>query len=272
MVHESLPVETGRWRLFGHALDPFRVTVASGMVLLAGTAWLASYVLGGTTGPMTEMDATMASAFLGVWVVGMVAMMFPVMIPTVLLFDRLLKTPSPGETETKDVSSWTRRFGTPTFLSGYLVMYAILGVAAIVALFFAGYLMMAYPDLMMWGLYVPPAVLLATGIYQLSPLKTRCLTAVHSPWALFSGVRRKNLLGSLRLGTRFGAYCVGCCWMYMAVMLVVGAMGLFWMGGLALVLSVEKSSGRWGKRFSQVLSVGFLIIGLALLVQTVGWI
>jgi predicted metal-binding membrane protein len=51
---------------------------------------------------------------------------------------------------------------------------------------------------------------------------------------------RSSPVGSLRLGTEHGAYCVGCCWMLMALLFVGGVMNVLWIAGLAILVLLEK--------------------------------
>ena len=77
------------------------------------------------------------------------------------------------------------------------------------------------------------AVLIAAGLYQLSPLKHACLAHCRSPASFLSRHWRPHALGALRLGALHGAYCVGCCWMLMALLFVGGVMNLVWIAALA---------------------------------------
>jgi hypothetical protein len=53
--------------------------------------------------------------------------------------------------------------------------------------------------------------------------------------------------GCLLLGLRHGAYCVGCCWVLMALLFVGGVMNVLWIALLALLVLLEKLTpiGRW---------------------------
>ena len=42
------------------------------------------------------------------------------------------------------------------------------------------------------------------------------------------------------MGLRHGAYCVGCCWILMALLFVLGVMNLVWIAGLAIFVLLEK--------------------------------
>jgi predicted metal-binding membrane protein len=249
--------------------DPVRLVAASAVVGVSAAAWAATYVIqgasgmgpaGGMAGPM-GLDA--AVAFLALWVLGMVAMMFPVTLPAAFLYDHLARTPAPGQA-LPATGAWRRKLAAPTFLSAYLAMYSLLGVAAWLVLLLVAQISMDRPDFMVWGVWIAPAVLIAAGLYQISPLKQRCLSVTHSPFGLFSKGWRPGLLGAGLSGARHGAYCVGCCWMLMAVMLLVGAMGLFWMAGLALVIAVERASGDRGPIVSKLVASGFVAAGVVL--------
>ena len=46
------------------------------------------------------------------------------------------------------------------------------------------------------------------------------------------------------MGTRHGAYCLGCCWALMGVLFVVGTMHPVWMAAIAGVVLAEKVAPR----------------------------
>ena len=89
---------------------------------------------------------------------------------------------------------------------------------------------------------------IAAGSYQWTRLKDVCLTQCQTPFAFLmrQGGFRRDAFGSLILGIRRGAYCVGCCWALMALLLVGGAMNMLWIVLLALLIVLEKvtPSGR----------------------------
>jgi predicted metal-binding membrane protein len=83
---------------------------------------------------------------------------------------------------------------------------------------------------------------IAAGSYQWTRLKDVCLTQCQMPFAFLmrQGGFRGDAPGSLMLGVRHGAYCVGCCWALMALLLVGGVMNVLWIGLLALLIVLEK--------------------------------
>src|SRR5712691_5802341 len=101
-------------------------------------------------------------------------------------------------------------------------------------------------------------VLIAAGLYQLSPFKNICLAHCRTPASFLSRHWRPRALGALRLGAKHGAYCVGCCWMLMALLFVGGVMNLIWIAALAILVLIEKAlpPGQWVGR-----GVGGALIG-----------
>lgn len=70
---------------------------------------------------------------------------------------------------------------------------------------------------------------------------------------------KKGLTGALRMGVEHGYYCVGCCWMYMFVMLGVGAMSILSMVLLASLITIEKAivgSTLWFRWLSAFIFIG----------------
>jgi predicted metal-binding membrane protein len=102
-------------------------------------------------------------------------------------------------------------------------------------------------------------VLIAAGVYQWTPLKDVCLAQCQSPFGFLMrhGGFRGDVPGCLGLGLRHGTYCVGCCWVLMALLFVVGVMNVLWIALLALLVLLEKLTpwGRWIARAAGVICV-----------------
>ena len=152
----------------------------------------------------------------------MTAMMLPATAPMVLIV-RLAVAPG----RLADVR-------TGVFIFGYLLVWTGLGLAALAA----------QSSLTALGLGVrAPAVagvLALAGAYQFSPWKNACLRACRSPMDFVVLHWRSGTFGAFRLGIDHGVYCIGCCWALMAVLVVVGGMGIAWVALIALVVFVEK--------------------------------
>jgi len=109
-------------------------------------------------------------------------------------------------------------------------------------------------------------VFVAAGSYQWTRLKDVCLTQCQRPFAFLMrhGGFRSEALGSVMLGLRQGAYCVGCCWALTALLLVGGVMNLIWIGLLALLILLEKVTP-FGRRIAPLAGAVPLVAGAWLL-------
>ena len=102
-------------------------------------------------------------------------------------------------------------------------------------------------------------VLIAAGVYQWIPLKDVCLAQCQSPFLFLMrhGGFRDDVRGCLLLGLRHGGYCVGCCWILMALLFVGGVMNVLWIALLSLLVLLEKVTpvGRWIARAAGIACV-----------------
>lgn len=112
------------------------------------------------------------------------------------------------------------------------------------------------------------AILAGAGAFQFSALKRRCLDKCRSPLGLvmthWRG--RRPAAEALGLGVAHGAFCVGCCWALMAVMLGVGGTGLGPMLVLGLGMAAEKNLPQ-GRQLST--STGIALLTAAATVMAV---
>jgi predicted metal-binding membrane protein len=210
----------------------------------------------GVASIVSSLSLPSLSLFEIVWIIGMAAMMFPAMIPIVLFYSKVATKQEPNPLMAKVV-------GTPLFLSGYLITYALLGLGAFIAIYEAFNVSMGLPTSpVLLSVLGPSAVLIIAGIYQFTPLKTRCLSHCVSPIGFFAVHYRSGLWGSIRMGFRHGIYCVGCCWAFMLVMLAVGAMSIPVMAVLAGVIALEKVIVRGAAWFNGLVAGSFIGLGV----------
>ncbi len=195
--------------------------------------------------------------YLVMWTVMMIAMMFPAITPIVLLFSTVHE-----KRRVKNegfVPTWV-------FVAGYLLVWAVFGVLAYFVDIMITRLAMNYPKLQPFGHFISGAVLIISGLYQLTPLKNICLTHCRSPLHFIMHKWREGYSGSLIMGIDHGAYCLGCCWGLMIVLFVVGIMNMSWMGILTLIIFVEKT-GKHGVLISRFVGVSLIILGVVIIVR-----
>jgi predicted metal-binding membrane protein len=229
-----------------------RAIVLSGLAALVALAWLylASGAGMGTMPDMADMPmppSPWALSF-AMWAAMMVAMMTPSATPAILLYGRVH-----GHATAQGRASGLAP--TTAFAAGYLLLwvaFSALATSAQVALEHAGLLSSTY--LGSRSRWLSAGVLALAGAYQLSPLKHACLARCRAPAAFISRHWRPGVGGALRLGALHGTYCLGCCWLLMALLFVGGVMNLAWIAALTLLVLAEKllPRGEWLGRASGV--------------------
>jgi predicted metal-binding membrane protein len=195
-----------------------------------------------TAGSMSDMAiATMApvawtldyaALMFFTWWIMMMAMMLPSVAPVILLFAMINR---------KQCDKGAPYVPTGLFAASYVLVwgaFSLVTVSAQWGLERSGLLssMMATTSVLLGA-----GLLIAAGIYQLTPLKHACLRHCRSPIAFITQHWRPGDLGALRMGIKHGAFCTGCCWCLMVLLFYGGAMNLHWVVGLALFVLLEKT-------------------------------
>ena len=217
---------------------------------LAAVAWWSTVdrMRGMDEGPGTDLGTL--AWFVGVWVVMMAAMMFPSVAPTVALYSRMTRSRSP--------------VAPLVFTSGYVLTWTAAGLLAF-AISDAGGSVLG--ETLAWdraGRWVAGGVLVVAAAYELTPLKDACLGKSRSPLGFLLGSWRDGLAGSLEMGVKHGAWCVGCCWALMAALFALGVMSIAWMAFVGALIAAEKTLPwgrvvRWGTA-ALLLALGVLLV------------
>lgn len=168
------------------------------------------------------------AGFVFAWTLMMVAMMLPSASPLVLLYRRAATASA-----------------TAALVAGYLLVWSTVGLAAWV--------------LHRVAMEVPAAlVFVAAGVYQLTPIKSACLRRCRTPADFLVERWRPS---AFVLGMDHGAWCLGCCWALMVVLVVAGMMGLAWVVALAALVAIEKLAP-FGDTAAKVTGVGFIVLAI----------
>jgi predicted metal-binding membrane protein len=259
-----------------------RFVVIGGLVSVIAAAWI-WILLGAGTGmdptmmagtPEQPMHGGMGGMAMGVmrpavwtpayavlifsmWWIMMIAMMLPSAAPMLLLFARVNR---------KEKARSQPYVPTAIFAAGYVSAWGAFSAIA------AG---------LQWGLerfgllsmmvstsvWLGGAILIAAGVWQLTPIKNVCLRHCRSPWSFLMAGWRPGRLGALWMGMTHGLYCLGCCWFLMTLLFFGGVMNLYWIIGLALFIVMEKVMPR-GYWISRIAGVALITWGVLLLATT----
>lgn len=180
--------------------------------------------------PRSDMAGPMAryGTLFFMWLAMMAAMMLPTLVPTLRSYEDLM------------TSANGTRSGWVGVLLGYFGVWV--GFAAVIAgvqiaLLFGGVIDMLGIARNRW---IAAGLLIGVGAFQFTRAKQVCHGVCHAPMAYFMGRWRTGFHGGLHMGSVLGAYCVGCCWGFMALGFVGGVMSLLWMGLATLFMVLEK--------------------------------
>ncbi len=234
-----------------------RNLILGALLVLAAAAW-GMLIWQSAMMDDAAMGLTMgmgAPLFVAIWVAMMVAMMFPTAAPMILMFDRI----AAGKRERAQafVPTWI-------FVAAYLVVWTLFGVLAYLLAVGAERLADRSMWLMAHATRIGGGVLILAGLYQLSPLKTTCLTKCRSPFSFVLNSWRDGYRGAFQMGLAHGAYCLGCCWLLFVILFPLGVMNVAAMALVTAVIFAEKvlPIGAWVVRVAAVVLVAYGVLVL----------
>jgi predicted metal-binding membrane protein len=232
-----------------------RIVLWGGLAALTALAWLYLIRMPMSPHDLGALGARMLSAlpsrwadwpltFL-MWAVMMVAMMVPSASSMVMAYARIASARGARPA----LRVWS-------FVAGYIAMWTLFSVIATASQIGLQQLALATP--------LVGAIILATaGIYQFTPFKRACLGRCQSSIGFLMTHWRDGARGAFRMGLQHGAFCVGCCWMLMALLFVVGVMNLAWVAALSAFVLLEKAT-RWGNAIAKVSGVALIVGAIAI--------
>lgn len=187
------------------------------------------------------------------WTVMMIGMMTPSATPVLMVF----------------AASHVRRaergvpVAVPAFGLGYVAVWAGFSAVATLAQWALHQTALLSPAMATTSSYLGATILIAAGVYQLTPLKRACLTHCQTPMGFLMSHWRDGPAGAFRMGWQHGLYCVGCCWALMGVLFAVGVMNLVWVAVLTAFILVEKL-GVGGRHVSRIAGALLICGGVAM--------
>lgn len=223
--------------------DPLSMTrMDSGMDMAAPRAWTAG---------------TAAIVFIMWWVM-MIAMMLPSAAPTILLF---------GLVNRHEEKRGGRAVGSGIFLLGYVTVWGAFSALATMLQWQLQKLALMSSMMIVTSALLGGFVLVAAGAYQLTPFRDACLQHCRGPAEFIRSHWMPGAAGAWKLGIRHGLFCLGCCWMLMALLFYGGVMNTYWIIGLSVYVFLEKLLPR-GMLLSRATSVLLIAWGLFVLAES----
>jgi predicted metal-binding membrane protein len=243
-----------------------RVIVTAGLVGVAALGWAYMlYLARSMTGMDMGSDMTMpqmrawgvvdlALVFV-MWAVMMVAMMVPSASPLILMM---------AAANRKRRQRDDPLVPTGLFLGGYLLAWTLFSALATVAQWGLHASALLSPAMVGTSPVLGGVLLLLAGVFQFTSLKHACLAHCRSPLGFMMGHWREGGVGAVRMGLEHGLYCVGCCWILMALLFVAGVMNLAWVAAISVFVLAEKVLPR-GELVGKLGGVVFVVAGLVML-------
>ena len=185
------------------------------------------------------------------WAVMMIGMMTGTAAPMLLLFAGAQAARGRGR-----MSPAVIAFGL-----GYTIVWVAFSAGAALAQWMLHQTAMLTPAMAASSSRLAGGILVAAGAYQLTPVKGACLIRCRSPLGFLMTNWRDGVLGALRMGLLHGVYCLGCCWLLMCLLFVVGVMNLIWVAALTVFVLVEKI-GPLGSIVSRVAGAVMIVVGI----------
>jgi len=239
-----------------------RAIVVSGIILVSALAWLYLFYLAHDMQSM-RMDAAVLdqplmnpwglvefSLTFVMWAVMMIGMMLPSAAPMILLF----------ATVNRKRSEKGKPFvPTAVFALAYIAVWAGFSLFATSAQWVLQSKALLSQQMASTSPVLGGVVLLGAGVFQWTSLKRMCLTHCRTPLDFLMFEWREGRWGAFVMGLRHGFFCLGCCWVLMALLFVTGVMNLLWVAIIAAVVLVEKAapSGLWIGRVAGLLLIAW---------------
>ena len=184
------------------------------------------------------------------WWTMMMAMMLPSAAPAILTFAALRR---------KFAAKGVPFAPLGVFTSGYALIWTGFSVGAVALHLVLSPLVSMSMMMAITSSTIGGGLLIAAGLYQMSPLKAACLRRCQTPLFFLANNWRSGNGGAFRMGLSHGLYCLGCCWVLMVLLFYGGVMELRWIVGLAIYVAAEKMipAGNWLSRFSGLLLIAW---------------
>jgi predicted metal-binding membrane protein len=249
---------------FGVSALLFVVSAAFTIVWAAAMSGMGMPMPGGWTMSMAWMRmpgqtwVVTTAVFLGMWVVMMVAMMLPSLVPILWRYRQTLAT-----IRATHLGRLTAVVGV-----GYFFVWTIFGIAAFPVGVYLATMEMQQPALSRAVPVAAALVILGAGALQFTAWKVRQLTCFREATDL-GEIRTADTRTAWRYGLRLGLNCGPCCANLMIILLVAGVMNLAAMAVVTIAITAERLVPA-GDRVARAIGAITVATGLVLVARASG--
>lgn len=236
------------------------------VIILVALSWMyifhlsslmsSDFMEGMTMPQMWEWSFKDFSANFAMWSVMMIAMMLPSATPMILIFSNVNK--KRNEHGNEFVPTWI-------FVSSYITLWIAFSLFATIVQWFLHHFALLSDGLRIISPSISGLLLISAGVYQFTSVKYACLKNCQSPLGFIWGNWRYGKQGALSMGLKHGLYCIGCCWVLMILLFLVGIMNILWIAVISIFIFIEKIIAR-GRLLSYFSGSILVLWGLWLLI------
>jgi predicted metal-binding membrane protein len=202
-------------------MDKIQIIILLSLILTSALAWIISKDQPDMMKVMMTFDLTSILLFTATWTVGMAAMMFPAISPMVLLYNRLIKSDEYNNKNDNYIDKVSSAFVIEKkekyrkkhsfiinysfkmilFVDCYLLVWALTGIALLLvwSMIMNTLVAIGFKTTQLDIIY--GVLLIMSGAYQFSPLKTRCIGYCESPLSFFMRRWKVGKMGAIKMGT-----------------------------------------------------------------------
>lgn len=239
-------------------MDKLQKIILVSLLSTAGLSWLLSAMQPDMMNIMNTYNPLFIGIFTASWTAGMAAMMFPAIVPMVLLYNKFL-TNEKSELSIEIIEPKFYSLKVILFVATYLLIWSVTGLGLLLAWSIPMNSIVTFQETNNLRIIIG-SILIVAGLYQFTPLKNKCIGYCESPLSFFMRRWSNGVVGAVRMGAYHGLYCLGCCWPYFLIMVALGWMNLVWMGLFAVIIFAEKIWHR-GIWIARCVGIIFVILG-----------
>jgi predicted metal-binding membrane protein len=249
---------------FENILKKDRVIVLIGLFTILALSWIYTVYLAShmemmdmkpTIIQIVEWDFSEIFTLFVMWIVMMIAMMIPSATPLILMFSQVNRKRSQRNAP---------YIPTINFILGYIFIWSGYSIGITLIQYFLHNKALLSPMMISQNNIFGGSILILAGIFQWTPLKNSCLIHCRSPLSFITTQWKEGKFGAFFMGIKHGNYCVGCCWILMALLFVSGVMNLLWISVITLYVLIEKIHP-WGNFIGKITGVLLLTGGVIMI-------
>ncbi len=182
--------------------------------------------------PMKDWTTVELLLLFVMWTIMMMGMMLPSAVPLILNF----------AAETRQERQEARVLAPTTALVlGYVAVWTGFSVLATIGQWALHEAALLSPMMVSTSPVLSGVLLLAAGVYQLTPMQYNLLKRCRQPLHFLRLNWREGTGGAFVMGLEHGAYCLGCCFVLMGILFFGGVMNLLLLAAVTAFVLFEKA-------------------------------